>query len=211
MGRGRSFLSPWRESERALRMRIFVTIGTAFNPFDRLLVYADEAIAALDVPVSGVCQYGYSQFRPRGLDCKETLFRAEFDAEMARADVVICHAGVGTLWSALREGHKPLVIPRLGSLGEHVNDHQLEIVEALSQEGRIQIIENAAQLREALMRHARGEVRRLPRAVDDPARLAKVAAAIAEGPLRATAPAVGKLVLRALATIGPSIERLRFD
>lgn len=192
-------------------MRIFVTVGTAFNPFERLLQYTDEAIAALDVPVSGVCQYGYSQTRPRVLSCQETLSRAEFDAEMARADVVICHAGVGTLWSALREGHKPLVVPRLGSLGEHVNDHQLEIVEALNQEGRIEIIESAAQLREALLQHARGDVRRGPRSADDPSRLAKVAAAIAEGPMREKSPALGKLVLRALAAFAPSIESLRFD
>jgi UDP-N-acetylglucosamine transferase subunit ALG13 len=190
-------------------MRILVTVGTALQPFDRLLQYTDEAIAALTYPVTGVCQHGCSLVRPRSLSCKETLSRAEFDTEIENADVVICHAGVGTLQSSLREGHKPLVIPRLGSLGEHVNDHQLEIVEALRNEGRIEFIKDAAQLREALMRHARGEVRRGPRLTDDPARLAKVATAIAEGPVRQIAPAMGTLVLRALAALGPSIEKLR--
>jgi len=194
-------------------MRILVTVGTALQPFDRLLLYTDEAIAALKNPVTGVCQHGCSEIRPRSLSCKETLSRAEFDTEMANADVVICHAGVGTLWSAMREGHRPLVVPRLGSRGEHVNDHQLEIVEALGKEGRIEIIENASQLREALLRYEHGEVRRGARAVDDPARvaLAKVAAAIAEGPVRATAPMIGKLVLRTLAALGPPIEKLRVD
>lgn len=190
-------------------MRILVTVGTALQPFDRLLQYTDDAIAALSVTVTGVCQHGCSQVRPRSLSCKETLSRAEFDTEIANADVVICHAGVGTLWSSLREGHKPLVVPRLGSLGEHVNDHQLEIVEALRQEGRIEFITNADQLREALLRHASGGVRRGLRLTDDPARLAKVAAAIAEGPMRKTVPVLGKLVLRTLAALGPSIEKLR--
>ena len=190
-------------------MRILVTVGTALQPFDRLLQYTDDAIAALTLPVTGICQHSCSLVRPRGLLCKETLSRAEFDTEIANADVVICHAGVGTLWSSLREGHKPLVVPRLGSLGEHVNDHQLEIVEALRNEGRIEFIADAAQLREALLRHERGEARRGSRLTDDPARLAKVAAAISEGSVRHAAPLLGKLVLRTLAALGPSIEKLR--
>jgi UDP-N-acetylglucosamine transferase subunit ALG13 len=192
-------------------MRILVTVGTALQPFDRLLQYTDEALAALTTPVAGVCQYGCGRVRPRGLVLKETLARTEFDAEMANADVVISHAGVGALWSALREGHKPLVVPRLGTRGEHVNDHQLEIAEALGNEGRIEVIRNAAQLRDALLRHERREVRRGPRKADDPSRLAKVAAAIAQGPVREGAPLFGKLVLRALAVLGPSIEKLRVE
>jgi UDP-N-acetylglucosamine transferase subunit ALG13 len=190
-------------------MRILVTVGTALQPFDRLLQYTDEAIAALTVPVTGVCQHGCSHVRPRSLSCKETISRAEFDTEVANADVVICHAGVGTLWSSLREGHRPLVVPRLGSLGEHVNDHQLEIVEALCKQGRIEFIENAVQLRESLLRHQHGDVKRGPRLTDDPSRLARVAAAIAEGPVRKTVPVIGNLVLRTLAAFGPSIEKLR--
>lgn len=190
-------------------MRILVTVGTALQPFDRLLRYTDEALDALQGPVTGICQTGCSRVRPRKLSCKETLTRTEFEDEVAHADVIISHAGVGALWSALREGHRPLVAPRYGSRGEHANDHQLEIVEALSREGRIEHIENAAQLREALLRHERGEVPRGPRLVDDPTRLAKVAAAIGEGPMRDVMPIVGKVVLHALATIGPSIEKLR--
>lgn len=190
-------------------MRILVTVGTALQPFDRLLQYTDEAISALASPVTGVCQHGSSRVRVRELANQETLSRTEFDREVAESDVIICHAGVGTLWSALREGHKPLVIPRLGTLGEHVNDHQLEIVEALHNEGRIEHIRNAAQLQKNLLRHERGEIPRKARSSDDPSRLGRVAAAIAEGPLRARAPKLGRLVLRSLAALGPSIEKLR--
>lgn len=190
-------------------MRILVTVGTALQPFDRLLQFTDEAISSLGVPVTGICQHGCSQVRPRELTCKETISRIDFEAEIAQSDVVICHGGVGALWSALREGHRPLVMARLGSKGEHVNDHQLEIVQALGQQGRIEVIENAGQLREALLRHARGESRRGERVGDDPARLSKVAAAIAEGPARRTAPLLGKFVLRTLAAMGPALEKMR--
>lgn len=190
-------------------MRILVTVGTALQPFDRLLQYTDDAIAALSSAVSGVCQHGSSRVRPRGLSNRETLSRAEFDSEVAASDVVICHAGVGTLWSALREGHRPLVVPRLGTLGEHVNDHQLEIVEALHAEGKIEFIQNSEQLQRALLRYERGEVPRQARSSDDPSRLSRIATAIAAGPLREQAPRIGRLALRLLGALGPSIEKLR--
>ncbi|UQA62379.1 glycosyltransferase [Polyangium aurulentum] len=190
-------------------MRLFVTVGNALVPFDRLLGWVDEAIAALGEPVSGICQHGPSRVRPRGLEAREGLSRGDFDAEMAGADAVVCHAGVGTLWSAIRAGHRPLVVPRRAGLGEIVNDHQLEIVDALVREGRIVRIEGAAELATWLGRYAHGELKRGAPMREDPARLEPVAAAIAEGPARARAPLAGRALLGALALLGPSIERMR--
>ncbi len=190
-------------------MRLFVTVGNALVPFDRLLGWVDDALAALAEPVTGVCQHGPSRVRPRGLEAREALSRSEFDAEMARADAVVCHGGVGTLWSALRAGHRPLVVPRRAGRGEIVNDHQLEIVEALEREGRIVRVESPAELARWLGRHARGELGRGEATREDPARLEPVAAAIAEGPARRRAPLGGRILLGALAVLGPSIERMR--
>lgn len=190
-------------------MRILVTVGTCLQPFDRLLQYTDEAISALHEPVTGICQYGPSQVRPRHLTCRETISRKDFEAEIAASDVLISHAGIGTLSSAIREGHKALVVARRGALGEHVNDHQLEIVEELRRAGSIEVIETAAQMRQALLQYERGERRRGPRLADNPARLAKVVEAIEEGPVRHALPIMGKMVLRVLAALGPPIDELR--
>jgi UDP-N-acetylglucosamine transferase subunit ALG13 len=190
-------------------MRLFVTVGNALVPFDRLLGWVDEALATLTEPVAGVCQHGPSRVRPRGLSAREALSRGDFDAEMAGADAVVCHAGVGTLWSAIRAGHRPLVVPRRAGRGEIVNDHQLEIVEALVREGRIVRVESAAELGRWLGRYARGELGRGEAVREDPARLGPVAAAIAEGPARRRAPLAGRLLLGALAQLGPSLERMR--
>mgnify|MGYP000349572579 CR=1 FL=1 len=190
-------------------MRILITVGTAASPFNRLLQYADEAIASLSTEVTGVCQGGSGSIHPRGLEFRETLTRAEFDIEITKADVVICHAGVGTIWTALREGHSPLVVPRLKLHGEHVNDHQLQIVEALYQEGRLVFIQGVEQMRQQLLRYERGEVHRGPRLGQTASRFDTVAAAIAEGPTRATSPLIGKVALRLLGVFGPSIEKLR--
>ncbi|WP_170319437.1 glycosyltransferase [Polyangium spumosum] len=190
-------------------MRIFVTVGNALVPFDRLLRWVDEATSALPVPVEGVCQRGPSRVRPGALTPREHLSRAEFEREMNDADVVICHAGVGTLSDAIRRGHRPIVAPRRAAFGEIVNDHQLEIVAALGDEGRVEVVEDAGSLRAALLRYTRGEVRRGPPRDEDPLRLLPVARAIAEGPARARPPLLGSLALRALAALGPRLDRLR--
>jgi UDP-N-acetylglucosamine transferase subunit ALG13 len=190
-------------------MRVFVTVGNALVPFDRLLGWVDAGLAALDVPVTGVCQHGPSRVRPRGLEPRESLPRDAFEAEMERADVVVCHAGVGTLWSAIRCGHRPIVAARLASFGEIVNDHQLEIVDVLARRGRIVPVDGEAATRDALARFARGELARGAPQREDPARLAPVAAAIAEGPARDRVPLGGRLLVRALAAVGPSLDRLR--
>jgi UDP-N-acetylglucosamine transferase subunit ALG13 len=51
---------------------------------------------------------------------------------MSEASLVITHAGVATIVDALRAGQRPLVMARRRHLGEHVDDHQLQIVEALA-------------------------------------------------------------------------------
>ncbi len=51
---------------------------------------------------------------------------------MREASAVVCHAGVGTILSALGTGKQPIVLPRLRQYGEHVDDHQLQITRAFA-------------------------------------------------------------------------------
>jgi UDP-N-acetylglucosamine transferase subunit ALG13 len=75
---------------------------------------------------------------------------AEVLEHVEAADHVVSHAGVGSITCALRAGHTPLVVPRLKRHGETVDDHQLELVEAMSPEGRIVAIRDPAELAQAL-------------------------------------------------------------
>jgi UDP-N-acetylglucosamine transferase subunit ALG13 len=54
---------------------------------------------------------------------------------MARADVVISHAGGGSVLAALRNGKRPIVVARRGSHGEFNDDHQEEIATRLEASG----------------------------------------------------------------------------
>jgi UDP-N-acetylglucosamine transferase subunit ALG13 len=136
-------------------LRAFVTVGNATVPFDRLLSIVDEALGMVTRNVIGVCQTGVSRVRPRGLSIEPFLGRRDYEAEMARADVVVAHAGIGTLHAARRARHRPFVIPRRASLGEIVNDHQMEVYVALLRRGLIAPAETPASLASALVNHVR--------------------------------------------------------
>jgi UDP-N-acetylglucosamine transferase subunit ALG13 len=92
---------------------------------------------------------------PSGVEGRSLVSRAEMLELMRAADVIVCHGGSGTLFDALMTGHVPVVVPRRHQLGEHVNDHQLELPEALQSQGRAIVVRELAKLGEAVAQ-ARG-------------------------------------------------------
>lgn len=111
---------------------IFVTVGTHHEPFDRLLA----ALGGL--PVGEVVVQHGTGAAPAGVARAVAFMPFDEMVECFRAaDVVVTHAGVGSILCARREGHTPLVVPRRGDLGEHVDDHQLELTRALAEHGTV--------------------------------------------------------------------------
>ncbi len=80
---------------------------------------------------------------------------------MARADSVICHAGVGTIMTALMAGHTPVVIPRQAEHGEHVDNHQLDIATRFADRGLVRCITADADLAGLLLPRAQNSARRI--------------------------------------------------
>ena len=125
---------------------IFVTVGTNETPFDRLV----EAAAALPGEEERLIQYGSSQVaRGRG-DWRDYLAFDEMESAMREARVVVTHAGVGSILLALKCGRHPIVMPRLGALGEAVDDHQLALARRLVETGAVTLVESAAELHQAV-------------------------------------------------------------
>jgi UDP-N-acetylglucosamine--N-acetylmuramyl-(pentapeptide) pyrophosphoryl-undecaprenol N-acetylglucosamine transferase len=54
---------------------------------------------------------------------------------MREADVVVSHAGVGTVLTAFEVGKYPLLVPRRLALREHVDDHQMQLASELGSRG----------------------------------------------------------------------------
>jgi UDP-N-acetylglucosamine transferase subunit ALG13 len=49
----------------------------------------------------------------------------EMEVLFSRARLVVAHAGMGSVLSALKHRKPIIIVPRKASLGEHRNDHQL--------------------------------------------------------------------------------------
>ena len=118
---------------------IFVTVGNATQNFRRLLDAVDKLAGQGQFKGESVfIQSGNNPgFEPLHCEHKPFLSMKEFEQCIEKANLIICHAGCGTLLHTLRVGKVPVVMPRLKKYGEHINDHQIQLVEALVGEGRI--------------------------------------------------------------------------
>lgn len=101
---------------------IFLTIGTQ-EPFDRLIKAVDEIAPSLHTEI--IAQVSRSDYKAKNLKTFNFVSPVEFKTYFNQADLIISHAGMGTIISAL-EGEKPiLIMPRLARYREHRNDHQM--------------------------------------------------------------------------------------
>jgi UDP-N-acetylglucosamine transferase subunit ALG13 len=146
---------------------IFVTVGNATQGFRRLL----EAVDALGgTPIlSGeeiVMQTGHNDdFHPKHSRIEPFLSMERFQARMGEARLIICHGGCGTLLQAIQLGKKPVAMPRLARYGEHVNDHQLQLIRALAEENRIVPAYEAADLPRAIDEARKNLLQPLPKSL----------------------------------------------
>lgn len=117
---------------------ILVTVGASHFRFDRLL----HAVDGLSTSEAVVVQHGPSPVRPAGARCIEFL---PFDAVaelVGQARVVVTHAGVGSILLSLMHDKRPVVVPRLRSFGETVDDHQVESARRFARAGLVTLVED---------------------------------------------------------------------
>ncbi len=108
---------------------IFITLGSQKFQFDRLLKAIDNLCEKGVINASEVfAQSGYSNYVPRYYKYKSFLDRDEFSERMSNADIVITHGGTGAIIGAVKKGKKVIAVPRLKKYGEHVDDHQLQLI-----------------------------------------------------------------------------------
>lgn len=102
---------------------IFVTIGSLF-PFDRLVRLMDQLAPSFPNEIF-FAQIADGSYEPQNMPFARMLSRREFAAKVDEAKVIVAHAGMGSVISAM-ENKKPIVIlPRIYDAGEHTTDHQM--------------------------------------------------------------------------------------
>lgn len=128
---------------------IFVTIGTQ-APFDRFIKIIDEIAPQLGEEI--IAQVYQCGFEPHNIKTVNFLAPDEFNELFEKARLIVSHAGMGTILSALQK-HKPIIIfPRIASLGEHRNEHQLATARKFKELGGVYVAMNEEELRQLIVR-----------------------------------------------------------
>ena len=126
---------------------IFVTVGTHTASFNRLIRWMDEIANHLDEPVTA--QIGVATYVPTHCEYFRFCTSEEIRDRISRARVVVTHGG-STIREILSAGRPVVVVPRLKRFQEHLDDHQLELAQALAQRGLIALALDAQSLETAL-------------------------------------------------------------
>ena len=129
---------------------ILVLLGTQNNSFHRLLEEIDNNIKNGNIQDEVIVQAGFTKYNSKNMQIFDMLPKNEFDELIKKADLVITHGGVGSIMSAIKMGKKVIAVPRQKKYDEHVNDHQLEIINTFKNQGLIIGINNVKELPQAL-------------------------------------------------------------
>lgn len=101
---------------------IFVSVGTQLG-FDRMIKYMD-AWSVVNPDVKIFAQIGAGHHSPLSFEYKRWLQPSEYESLVQNSSILVSHAGMGSIITAI-DNKKPIIIlPRQHMLGEHRNDHQ---------------------------------------------------------------------------------------
>jgi UDP-N-acetylglucosamine transferase subunit ALG13 len=132
---------------------IFVTVGTHEQPFDRLVKEVDRLVEKGLITEPVFMQIGYSLYQPRMCEYTKFLKFNDMVDRMAKARVIITHAGPSSIMLALYKGKIPIVMPRQKEYGEHVDNHQMNFCSKLKDIGRIIAAFNSDDLAEKIQNY----------------------------------------------------------
>jgi len=129
---------------------IFVILGTQDIQFNRILVELDRLVEEGVVKDEIFAQTGYSTYTPKHFTFSRFVDMQQFQEYIEKSSVIISHGGAGSLIASVKTGKKVIGVPRLKRYGEHVNDHQVELIEQFTSKGYILSVVEMDELKDAL-------------------------------------------------------------
>ena len=129
---------------------ILVLLGTQNNDFHRLLDEIERNINLGNIDEEVIVQAGFTKYKSNEMKIFNMMPQAELNELVKKADLIITHAGVGSIEMSLKNNKKVITVPRLKKYGEHVNDHQKDIEGEFIKRGWIIGINDVSELGIAL-------------------------------------------------------------
>lgn len=130
---------------------IFITLGSQKFQFNRLLQAIDELIEKGLIDDDVFAQIGYSDYQPKYFHFKKFLDRDEFSNYQDKCDILITHGGTGAIIGAVKKGKKVIAVPRLAKYGEHVDDHQIQLIDQFKEQNLICGLSDCSELGSAII------------------------------------------------------------
>lgn len=125
---------------------VFITVGSQKFQFNRLLKAVDELIGKKIISEEVFAQTGASDYIPQNYNYKNFLNRDEFAELSGKAEVVITHGGTGAIIGAVKKGKRVIAVPRLAEFGEHVDNHQIQLLKEFDQMNLISVCYDLEEL-----------------------------------------------------------------
>lgn len=123
-------------------------MGSHTQGFSRLVEEMDRIAPQLNEQVT--TQIGFTRFTPRNTQYFKFVDEETMDKLMDEASLIVTHGGAASVMKAVFRGKPTVVVPRLRRFREHIDNHQLELAEALSERGSVITVENIADLKQAI-------------------------------------------------------------
>ena len=129
---------------------ILVTLGTQDKNFSRLLDAVQKQIDDGNIKEEVIVQAGCTKYESKDMKIFDLLDQEEFKRLISECDLLITHGGVGSILTGLKNNKKVIAAARLSKYKEHMNDHQLQIIEKFSKSGYILELKDFDKLDEVI-------------------------------------------------------------
>ena len=129
---------------------ILVLLGTQNNSFYRLLEEIEKNIVNGIIKEDVIVQAGYTKFKTKKMKILSLVSKKRLQSFQEEASLIITHGGVGSIITSVKNDKKVIAVPRRHEYGEHVNNHQIDIVKNFNEQGYIIGIEKVEELEQAI-------------------------------------------------------------
>lgn len=128
---------------------IFLSVGNHTQQFNRLLKEMDRLVGEARIK-DVVAVIGHSTYTPKNYKWQKFVDYEKYTELEKKAKVIVTHAGIGSIMSALELGKPIVIVPRQAKYNEHVDDHQVYTAKELEKQRKIIAVYDIKDLESAI-------------------------------------------------------------
>lgn len=133
-------------------MKVLVTVGSMVEKkFTRLFNIIEELCEeGIFNGDDVIAQVGFDAYEPINYKAFDMVGDEDFKKIISESDLIITHAGTGTVTTCLKMGKKVIIFPRMAKFNEHYDDHQLELAKLFTKDKYVLCAKNKEELKQCI-------------------------------------------------------------